>query len=80
MKKKYESPKIVFESFRLSTSIAASCDFLSTNQSPFVCPVIIPDNGITIFTNSSACDYTAPGNNDQICYDVPLENHNVFSS
>ena len=81
MKKKYESPKIVFESFRLSTSIAAGCDFLSTGASPFVCPVVIPENyGLTIFSDPNICDYTSTGDNDQICYDVPLENHNVFSS
>lgn len=80
MKKKYESPKIIFESFKLSSSIAAGCEILSTNAASFVCPVVDPEIGMSIFTTESSCDLTSPGYLDKICYDVPLENYNVFSS
>lgn len=80
MKKKYESPKIFFESFKLSSSIAAGCEVLSTPAVAFVCPVNDPEIGGTIFMSEDICDFTSPSIYDKICYDVPLENHNVFSS
>ncbi|MGN1443579.1 MAG: hypothetical protein ACI4XE_07005 [Acutalibacteraceae bacterium] len=80
MKKKYESPKIIFESFKLSSSIAAGCEVLSTPAAAFACPVVDPEIGRSIFTTDNGCDLTSPDFLDKICYDVPLENYNVFSS
>lgn len=80
MKKRYEKPKIVYESFELSSGIAAGCELLSTPLAAYVCPVTDPEMGATIFASDAICDFSAPGDFDQICYDVPLENHNVFSS
>ncbi|MDD6145502.1 MAG: hypothetical protein PUB43_00445 [Oscillospiraceae bacterium] len=80
MKKSYESPKIMFESLAFSSSVSSGCEVLSTPIAAFVCPVLDPEIGGTIFTTESACDFTSPSLYDKICYDVPLENHNVFSS
>ncbi len=79
MKKRYVKPKIIFESFELSSSIAAGCALLSTPQAAYICPVTDPELGFTIFSSES-CDMSSPGDNDQICYDVPLAGANVFES
>ncbi len=82
MKKPYIKPQIAFESFQLSTSIAASCALLGTTSAQYVCPVEDPDSGFKIFAEdiTSLCDTAPMGGNDSICYDVPSENWNVFSS
>ena len=80
MKKPYVKPQIAFESFQLSTSIAASCALLGSQLAQYVCPVTDPESGFVLFADSvaSPCD-TVP-TNGSICYDVPVANWNVFSS
>lgn len=80
MKKSYVKPQIAFESFQLSTSIAASCALLGSQSAQYICPVTDPDSGFILFTDdvASPCD-TAPVGGS-ICYDVPVANWNVFSS
>ena len=80
MRKKYESPKIFFDSFRLSMNIASGCEVLSTPAAAYICPVNDPELGGTIFTSDDVCDFTTPDIYDGVCYNVPLENHNVFES
>lgn len=82
MKKTYIKPQIAFESFQLSTSIAASCALLGSQAAQYVCPVTDPDSGFTIFADgaTSACDTVPVGGNDSVCYDIPVANWNVFSS
>ncbi|MDY4254232.1 MAG: hypothetical protein SOX69_00715 [Oscillospiraceae bacterium] len=80
MKKQYTKPKIVYESFALSASIAAGCSLLSTPLAAYICAVQDPEFGMSIFSSSGICDYTPPGEFDEICYDVPLAGRNVFSS
>lgn len=80
MKKTYNSPKIFFEPFKLAVSVAAGCEVLSTPSAAFECPVTDPEIGGTIFSADNLCDFTSPDLFDRVCYDVPLENHNVFSS
>lgn len=78
MKKTYVKPQIVFESFQLSTSIAASCDLLGSQSAQYVCPVTDPETEFTIFTE--LCDTVPVGGNDSICYNVSEQNWTVFSS
>lgn len=82
MKKRYIKPQIAYESFQLSTSIAASCALLGSQSAQYVCPVTDPDSGFILFTDdiSSPCDTAPVGGNDSVCYDVPVANWNVFSS
>lgn len=81
MKKSYVKPQIAYESFQLSTSIAAGCALLSTNAAQYVCPVEDPESGFMIFAETNAlCDTTPVGGNDSICYDIPVANWNVLSS
>ncbi len=79
MKKQYVKPQIKFESFQLSTSIAASCTLLGTNSAQYVCPVEDPEWGWSYFAESgNVCDM-APANGN-ICYDIPVANWNVMNS
>ena len=73
MKKTYSKPVIVFESFQLATSIAGGCA-LGTEP-----PVDV--GGFIVFTDSNVCN-TLPeeGKDYNICYHVPTEDSNVFSS
>ncbi len=80
MKKRYVKPQIVFESFELSSSIAAGCSLLSSPSAAYICPVTDPELGFTIFASEDICDFAPPGDHDQICYDVPLAGTNVFES
>ncbi len=81
MKKAYNKPEIVFDSFELSQNIAAGCEFIS-NHSKKDCSVTDPSIGMTFFTRSTyGCVITeVPGNYDDICYDVPNPSNNVFTS
>lgn len=80
MKKEYKPPKLYFDRFELSSSIATGCA-IRANNAEYVCPVKDPDMGITIFaTAPSPCSYT-PGPNDKTpCYDVPSAGANIFTS
>lgn len=80
MKKLYQSPQILFESFELSSSVAAGCGVISKPSAAYVCPVIDPEFGFTIFSATNVCDYTSPDAFDRVCYNIPLENNSVFSS
>lgn len=79
MRKPYVKPEIAYESFELTTNIAANCSLFSTPQAAFICAVLDPELGETIFSDDN-CDFSPPGVNDRICYDVPFENQNVFAS
>ncbi len=81
MKKDYEKPELVFDSFELSQDIAAGCEFIS-NHVKGMCGV---DTGVGILFSgelySGACTMTpGPGFYDGVCYDVPSDMQNVFSS
>ena len=75
MKKAYVKPTISFESFKMSSSIAANC-VLSEDE------IIIPDNigGFKIFIDSNDCVYIPDDGEFGICYDVPTEDIRVFAS
>ena len=80
MKKAYEKPQIVFDSFELSQSIAAGCEYLS-NATRGDCAVKPGPDIPSIFSQSGICESVpAPGYEDQLCYDVPNDWENVFSS
>lgn len=84
MKKKYEKPDILFESFALSQSISAGCEMIAGNAAQYVCPVLVKtpgfdDDRYTIFGDGT-CDSKPVGGNDSICYHVPIADNNVFNS
>ncbi|MGN1349195.1 MAG: hypothetical protein ACI4VI_09650 [Acutalibacteraceae bacterium] len=80
MKKLYQSPQILFESFELSSSVAAGCGAIAKPNAAYMCPVKDPEIGLTIFTKETDCQLTSPGYYDRVCYNIPLENNSVFTS
>ena len=88
MGKIYTKPDIVFESFSLSTSVAASCEVRnntpSTNQQ---CGFKF--GPVTVFLeNMTGCSYKLPLGNDNwmdengnsFCYHNPSDDNNLFGS
>ena len=83
MKKIYSKPQIVFDSFELSQSIAAGCEYRSNHAyGSCALKLDVPGwEGFTFFTGTvGACMTTPPSEYDSICYHVPTDDKNVFSS
>lgn len=75
MSKHYSKPIIGFQSLAVSTGIASSCE-MTTNSAEYICPVSVKEwNDATILTND--CDMEMA---EELCYHVPVEDNNVFSS
>ena len=77
MKKTYEKPRIVFDSFELSQSIAGDCELLKGNSAENACPVYVKGTDYTLFADVGNC-YWVP--HEPVCYHVPIDTNNVFSS
>lgn len=75
MKKAYQKPELIFDCFELSSSIAAGCEMIS-NSVENVCAVKVGDDVVYI-TDFSVCTHRNP---DDLCYHVPTDALNVFSS
>lgn len=69
----------MYESFELSTSIAAGCELIS-NAEWMSCPILVPEWKFTVFVDSGICTYSAPNAKDMVCYHSPTDDNNVFSS
>ena len=79
MKKTYQKPVLMYESFELSTSIAAVCA-LKSNAAWMSCPVLIPEWGIEVFIEPGICTYYAPDAKDKVCYHTLTDDNSVFTS
>jgi len=86
MKKAYSKPRIIFDSFELSQSIAGACEYI-TNAQKFVCAITVGDmfvddgSKVNLFTVSiDACNTVSDDGENSICYDVPYADINCFSS
>lgn len=78
MKKNYSKPEIVFESFKLTTSIANTCGGMKGNHdNGDSCELVIEDSGdkLTVFNTglNSDCE-------DVNCYHVTSASPDVFAS
>lgn len=78
MKKKYVKPDIVFQNFRLSTELCEAC-YIKAVYADYDCPIVIEDFPYTLITEFN-CEAYAPEITDTLCYHVPIEDYNVFSS
>lgn len=79
MKKAYEKPRVYFEDFQFSTSIAGGCAWTASfNENS--CPVKIPGTLETYIADLNTCTFTVPAPNDKFCYHTPMDNKNVFTS
>ena len=79
MRKAYVKPEIMFESFTLSTNIAAGCEYKNGQHARGYCGYETR-NGVVFTDDVQGCVYTQPDTNDTLCYHVPNENNNIFNS
>ncbi len=86
MKKVYTAPQILFESFTMSTNIAAGCEAIVGNPSKNTCAYSYEDEfagPVSIFTSQvSGCLVTEVQEDgyNGFCYHVPNEEFNLFAS
>lgn len=87
MGKIYTKPDIVFESFSLSTSIAAGCE-VKTNT-PYAGTCGLKFGALMVFIDGvNGCTYKPPHNSqswmddngNSFCYHNPSEDSNLFNS
>lgn len=76
MGKKYVKPAIRFDSLAMQSDVYGSCTLDITFQE-WVCPVLIPEWGETVFQEYN-CDWS--NDSGYICYHVPTLSTNVFGS
>lgn len=78
MKKEYKKPELFFDSFELSESIAAVCEF-KTGHAQNVCAYYA--GGRAIFVDGViACETITQDGYSGLCYHVPNETSNIFTS
>ena len=81
MRKAYNKPEIIFESFKMTESIARNCTHIINTHSQNACGVEF--GGQTLFVDTvSVCTWAIDdGNtNDGICYHVPIPGNTYFNS
>ncbi len=77
--KTYTKPEILFEDFSLSTNIAGGCEHTTSNHYRNSCGFeLIP--GQTLFISEPVCSFPVEDGYNGICYHVPNQENNVFSS
>ena len=81
MKKVYSKPEIMFESFTMSTSIAAGCDKIVEGHSANTCGIPWEGSENIFLIGISGCkvQYEADGWGG-ICYHNPTDDTNLFNS
>ena len=83
MKKTYTKPEMSFESFELSTSVAAGCSGATQNYEWFKCAIDIGD-GKTLFVNLGDCTVIGDLFPNQYAEDYPCydnsQNSNLWTS
>ncbi len=91
MKKNYSKPEILFEDFSVSCNIAAGCE-AETNHELYSCGYYVQSMRANVFMSTvGACKYTEVNSTvtidatgeasfNGICYHVPSDTNNVFTS
>lgn len=78
MKKIYQKPIVKIEDFTLCENIATGCE-LKSNHAMDVCAY--EDNGWFTFSSSiGACEIPVDQEDEKLCYHVPTEAWNIFTS
>lgn len=76
MKKTYTRPVVSFESFELSTSIAAGCATKSNHAEE--CLFEVPGVGAVFLDKATGCEFTPE--EGHVCYHVPTDQTILFTS
>lgn len=89
MKKNYCAPMIEFEDFTLCTNIAAGCE-VTTDHAMYICQYVYGRGStkVNVFAAEYNCEYSqgvveeADGSfsYNGVCYHVPVESNNLFTS
>lgn len=82
MKKPYVRPEVYFENFELSTNIATGCEYKS-NHTKNQCGWYVEGIGNVFLSDVTTCSYKQPDsetNQYGICYHVPVDTSNLFTS
>lgn len=82
MKKEYSKPDIMFESFSLSTDIAAGCTKVIDTFRGGSCGLDIGGGLMLFLADVNGCSFPAEddGKHDGICYHVPMADSKLFNS
>ena len=84
MKKAYSKPQIMFESFTMSTNIAAGCEKTFGLYSRGECGFEDDTNEIIFAQGTAGSVCTLKGGDEStyngLCYHVPTESNNLFNS
>lgn len=80
MKKIYSKPEIMFDSFTLTTNIAAGCGNRITTLAEGACGIELPGVGVVFLDNVAGCKDNPIAEDDMYCYHVPTENTKLFNS
>lgn len=81
LKKEYTKPDIIFESFALSTSIAAGCEKKTNTPSLDQCGFKYGPDVVYIDKESGCADIQVDGSIlDGFCYHNPSDANNLFNS
>lgn len=78
-KRRYEKPCIIYDGFEMSQSIAGNCEGIA-NFAENLCSVTVNIGFDIQIYNNSNCEYTGPDFEDMVCYHVPSDFNNVFTS
>ena len=81
MKKMYSKPEIMFESFVMSTNIAAGCKMIVGTPSENSCGIVGSD-GVSLFAEHCGFDWTILNgdNYNGFCYHNPSDDNRMFNS
>jgi hypothetical protein len=80
MKKAYQKPQILFESFQMSSNIASGCELVTNLPTQGACGYPTRD-GVVFVDMLTGCDIgNADGPYNTFCYHVPYAESNLFAS
>lgn len=88
MKKTYQKPQIMFESFSLTTTIASGCEKIITTSAKDICGEKVAKGSYLFFTGIDQCNVIPAQEGtvdsskgyDGVCYHNPTVNNNIYTS
>lgn len=79
--KSYVSPIVSFESFELSSSYASGCEYKTGHAKGDCVYNLVGGRNVFVNSDTHCYDITAPGGEyGAICYQVPSDQSNLFTS